>query len=594
MTPDGYVVGGGILLPGGHVATCAHVVRDALCLEDTDLPPAPAEVVVGTEDGQRRAAGLLAEHWDDALDIAVLTLRDAHPVGAAVQLGRVATGPRPRRVRVHGYPQGVEGGLTARAEVVGRGGTRLGQLQVDIDRSHPVPVEGGFSGCGVIDDLQGRVVGILTSRVEGLIPEDGRTAFMIPVEQVPFLLDLLTAQEEATLAVRRWLSGLRFGAIRSAFDEAMHGRADHPREDFGTALDAYDYLADLTPDDDGLPRDAIFLEEVRARGLWTGEGLSETIDRHHRNTLAEEEWRGLMRRSRAPRPPERAEAPWLIVCAEPVEGDLDGPERYTVTSWTVSGGPRPGYSRGSGRTVTRETLEETVLEMVDAAKRLPGAVSHGLNLQFVLPFSLLAWQVTRWGRPAPITGIVQPIGGAHEIVLRCWELLYNDHPQWRDVHAQLRKHQHALSARKEGDVYWVSTSTTSETARRTLNTHLADEELVACVLGADPRTSEGYEQLGIALTTGIPIIVWLRGDAEGTELFHRHVRPFLGGDRERLSLAKIEALPHALKKFRTGSEIGSRQEGSGYDPLEVSMVYEISSQMPDPPDLADFHPHHSR
>nr|MDT0656478.1 pentapeptide repeat-containing protein [Micromonospora sp. DSM 115978] len=172
LGPADEPVGVGVLVGPRHILTCAHVVNVALGLpvtatgqpgppvrvrfpmrQSADADPLLARVVrwVPPPDGRRPGD-----------DIAGLELVDGEPPAGAEPAKLLVNPPRPgHELRVFGFPgkpprrDGVWVGTTFRGRV---GGDRI---QLESGRDAALRVQPGFSGAPVVDDVSGRVAGII-------------------------------------------------------------------------------------------------------------------------------------------------------------------------------------------------------------------------------------------------------------------------------------------------------------------------------------------------------------------------------------------------------------------------------------------------
>lgn len=187
-------LGAGVLLPGGLVLTCAHVVLSKRRPGSAGAPR-PLERVYAEFPGAHSAvpeplrAEVLAEYLRPptshfSADIALLRLVEKPPVKAAVLRRQIPA----RNALVHtvGYPQDLPGGEDVNARLMGRGGPGHDPEWVQLDpESAPYVVRHGFSGSGVVHSGTGGVIGILvhqhgTERVPVALGH----AYMIPTETI--------------------------------------------------------------------------------------------------------------------------------------------------------------------------------------------------------------------------------------------------------------------------------------------------------------------------------------------------------------------------------------------------------------------------
>src|SRR5882724_3051236 len=181
---DDQVVGGGFLVGPDLVATCAHVVADAVGVDPyaADVPTASVRLdfPLARADSARIVATV--ERWspirdDGGGDVALLRLTSPAPLDARM--------PPVRRVEklwdhgfwVQGFPDGQIDGVWSTGLIRGEQGTRWFQLQSTPGEQR---IEGGFSGTPVWDAESGAVVGMTVAADRG----DTTTAYLIPIEQV--------------------------------------------------------------------------------------------------------------------------------------------------------------------------------------------------------------------------------------------------------------------------------------------------------------------------------------------------------------------------------------------------------------------------
>lgn len=184
------VVGGGFLVGPGIVATCAHVVADAVAA-DPYRAAAPSDPVrvdfplldpLTDGDGHPPDATGTVERWlpiseDGAGDVALLRLDGPLPEQARMPPLRRVERLWDHRFRVLGFPDGAWDGVWATGRIRGEQGTGWFQLQGSPGEQ---PVEGGFSGAPVWDDDSGAVVGMTVAADRGATT----TAYLVPIDEV--------------------------------------------------------------------------------------------------------------------------------------------------------------------------------------------------------------------------------------------------------------------------------------------------------------------------------------------------------------------------------------------------------------------------
>ncbi|MDT0309030.1 serine protease [Streptomyces sp. DSM 44917] len=174
-SPQGPVLGAGVLLGEEHVLTCAHLLPGEdvpVTVEPVRDGPAGARVAEGGWAPERTDAA-----WGPSGDLALLRLSRPQPPGRGTRLLRLAP-TRGREVRMYGFPDGAEAGLVLFGRLDGL--MADGRVQISARRGSAAVVP-GFSGGGVVDERTGRVIGIVVStcRRGGI-----SVSFMIPVETV--------------------------------------------------------------------------------------------------------------------------------------------------------------------------------------------------------------------------------------------------------------------------------------------------------------------------------------------------------------------------------------------------------------------------
>lgn len=186
-------LGAGVLLPGGLVLTCAHVI---LLRPDSTGARAPREEVYA--DLPRMAAGDAAQPLRARLlreylvmptgqyggDLALLKLDHEPAVPHAVLHRQIPA--RGDMVHFTGYPEDLPGGEHLDARLMGRGGPAPTPEWVQLDALNaPYVVRLGYSGCAVVHSRTRRVIGIVAHQFgtpQARVRRDH--AYMIPTETV--------------------------------------------------------------------------------------------------------------------------------------------------------------------------------------------------------------------------------------------------------------------------------------------------------------------------------------------------------------------------------------------------------------------------
>lgn len=177
----GEVVGAGFAVGPGLVATCAHVVAEAIGVDADDrrLPTAEVPIDFPLLPTDARYAARV-RRWlpitsDGGGDVAVLELVDADMTSITAPPLWRADEPWGREFRMLGFPIEMDDGVWVSGEFRAPQGTGWLQLQAATGGQ---PITAGFSGAAVWDADSGSVVGMADRR------RYTPTAFMIPIDDV--------------------------------------------------------------------------------------------------------------------------------------------------------------------------------------------------------------------------------------------------------------------------------------------------------------------------------------------------------------------------------------------------------------------------
>lgn len=184
---NGQVHGGGTLLDGEFVLTCAHVVQNAL--DDGGS----VWIRVREHADPRYPAHVISECWqppgdDDTGDVAVLGL--ARPVPGAPQARLRRTWNRDEPVRAWGFPAGADPGTTARATVMEKD---LSGERAHLEPRSEIRIQHGFSGAGAVAE-NGDVLGVVVTSRQ-------------PVWDASYMVTVGTLAKYASPVVYRYLTG---------------------------------------------------------------------------------------------------------------------------------------------------------------------------------------------------------------------------------------------------------------------------------------------------------------------------------------------------------------------------------------------------
>ena len=178
---DNTPVGAGVLLSGGRVLTCAHVVQYVLELSPRESPGGRPVTLdhPGSTTGGLSYATVLPDGWtppeDQRGDVAVLGLTGPAPTDCAPARLRPCGATRDRTVRVFGQATAAPPGIWITARLAGATGPDW--IQLDCRDTAGSQVRPGYSGAGVVDE-HGDVIGVVVAALRS----GGSSAWMVPVE----------------------------------------------------------------------------------------------------------------------------------------------------------------------------------------------------------------------------------------------------------------------------------------------------------------------------------------------------------------------------------------------------------------------------
>jgi hypothetical protein len=159
------VVGGGALVPGGRILTCAHVVNAALGRQRNagERPQEPVTVDFPLQGVDAGLATVVA--WSPLVDlgegdVALLQLASDRVAELAPLLLVDRTVTADEELAIFGFPQGTPAGVWKR-QLAYAGALAGGWGQLTDRGTHDYKLQAGFSGCPVLD-AAGHVVGIFT------------------------------------------------------------------------------------------------------------------------------------------------------------------------------------------------------------------------------------------------------------------------------------------------------------------------------------------------------------------------------------------------------------------------------------------------
>lgn len=239
---------------------------------------------------------------------------------------------------------------------------------------------------------------------------------------------------------------------------------------------------------------------------------------------------------------------YLIIQLEPVDDLTAGEPLIRLSHWRQIHPFEWRPERGADQVVGIEEIPAAVSELIQEAE---GGWAYQLDdslvLEFVLPLSLLHLAPDEWTRDPAGEPYPTPLGTEYEVIVRSHERMYT-----RTWHRAWRQRWQVLTEAVEGLVHWPERAEPHQ-PRRFRDRLMTDPNVVACVLGSAPNREPGRTELRMALRTGVPVVLWHRGDMEPDELRDvlRHV----------IERPDMRDLPGDLKLLR-GTQRANDGQGS--------------------------------
>lgn len=172
--------GTGVVLHGGRVLTCAHVVMTALQLP-RDLQEKPEQIVELdfplSGSGQRIKARV--DFWDSAADLAELKLIEPLPEEVEPTPLHIEDGLWGHRIQAFGFPSGYPDGTWADSMLRGRNAS--GWVEIVDSQTTGYFVQQGFSGGPVWDETSQCCIGIIVAADKNA---SLRTSYLIPAHKI--------------------------------------------------------------------------------------------------------------------------------------------------------------------------------------------------------------------------------------------------------------------------------------------------------------------------------------------------------------------------------------------------------------------------
>lgn|GEM_PF-1511740 len=371
---------------------------------------------------------------------------------------------------------------------------------------------------------------------------------------------------------------------RRATMKVFRAAADHlsqlPPVHCRTGWDVFVHLAGRNSRG-GLPPDMVFLESALD---WLTPRVRVGVERWNNRRAAALMATQQLNEARMRRQPHAGRTNDAIHVVILIEGDDNVPGVWYLSWWGQwTSDPdvlEPGHWRipveGDGLpALAAEVMDEVEMRLED---RMDDVV-----VEFVLPYELLNLPVEWWSRGEwSHRGRSHSLGTHYPIVLRSLERLRE--PAWG---RQWRQRWHRLLvAPDRASVMWCHLEGPD------LDSHLdkldsslgGDENLVATVLSAppdrarDPDRETGLRELEIALSRGVPIVVWHRAEPLAGQVAEA-IREFLGSDdlhdlgrrAHRLRLDRMLLKPGEAREAHLGSHLAvlvddpDRRPGRGPD-----------------------------
>ncbi|MEW2355985.1 hypothetical protein [Spirillospora sp. NPDC029432] len=248
----------------------------------------------------------------------------------------------------------------------------------------------------------------------------------------------------------------------------------------------------------------------------------------------------------------------LIIQLEPVDGRTPGRSEIRVSHWRQFHPFEWRPVRGTDRIVAREDVHDEVRALVQEAEGgWANQLDDSLVLEFVLPYGLLHLAPDEWTRDPPAEPYPTPLGTEYEVIVRSYERMYD-----LTMHRAWRQRWRVLLEAMECLVHWPEGDRPAE-PHRFRNRLMSQRNVVACVLGSPPDREPGRTQLRMAIRTGVPVVLWDRGEIPIKEL-----RDVLSEVIER---PDMRSLPTDLKRLRRERSVAA-ESSAGVD--SVSLIFD--------------------
>ncbi|MFJ2768737.1 trypsin-like peptidase domain-containing protein [Streptomyces sp. NPDC087300] len=562
-TVDGVPRGAGMLVDGGRLITCAHVVQGLA--EVSVTLPGIADALHGavTWAGQWRRVG-------DRGDVAVVELDrmpDVPPCAfAPLDVLRPRAGRTARELRALGFPfghdkEGTHVTLRTSADRL------LGQewLEVEVGEGHAQCLDEGFSGAAVYEPETGLVVGIVTDAVLDGVPA-GRIGRMLPLdtirrhwEELDDLLPLDWLPDAPRRELRALFHGVRIDApnleliVRRAFPTFRR-----PLPEFRSVWGAVRYVAEELTGEDRLVRLLTSLRAAAPPGADIGAWLRRWMPEH-------DDYEGEAAGAGGAVGAAGAVAPTGSVMFR-AESMTRG-AGFDLSVCTVVDGVPVGRS---GPVRIRPRQLRTKVEAL-LAEQVGRVHEFDWMAEFVVPERLMSepfeeWQIREPGaaRPRPLRSV--PVVVRHMDRLKPLTVSRLTRRRWETVRArgETRPRRVACGLPYGYDEFhdWLD----------------ADDDVCALAYAATPVG----DWLAAALDTGVPIMLWRRHDCgEGG---HAGCTPDEFLDRLTGAVAALDPDRLPCEVMRLRKEARSPDKGDAeHCGHRLTLFWDDPERKPDPP-----------
>jgi hypothetical protein len=256
----------------------------------------------------------------------------------------------------------------------------------------------------------------------------------------------------------------------------------------------------------------------------------------------------------------RADLPiYLIIQLEPIPDLEEGLRLCRLSHWRQLHPLRWCPEPGEDRVVPLDQVPEHIAELIqDAEGGWAYQLDDSLVLEFVLPLELLGLAPDLWTRDPPGAPYPTPLGAEYEVIVR-------SHDQLRplNLHRAWRRRWRVLADAIECTTHWAAMDGPSdpELLRDRL---LTRKDVVTCVLSSAPDREPGRTELAMALRTGIPVVLWHRGDSTPFE--------FREAMREVIERPDIRGLPGDIKRLRGTAALG--EDRAAWASREMTLLWD--------------------